>query len=142
MSITPIYSTTATATGGRDGKVTVADSDLNLALAMPKALGGSGQGNNPEQLFAAGFSSCFASALGLVARQTDGLGTLPEGTTVSATVGIGQTEAGGFGLTVALDVHAPGLDRDVAEKLAYAAHQVCPYSNAVRGNVDVSLSVV
>lgn len=141
MSITPLYSTEATATGGRDGKVSAADGALVLDLAMPKELGGSGAGHNPEQLFAAGYASCFSSALGLIARQDKSVGKLPEGTAVTATVGIGKTDAGGFGLTVALKVSTPGLDRDVAERLAHAAHQVCPYSNAVRGNVDVEVSV-
>lgn len=141
MTITPLYSTKATATGGRDGKVIAANGDLELALAMPKELGGNGQGHNPEQLFAAGYASCFSSALGLVASKTEGVGKLPEGTQVAATVGIGKTEVGGFGLTVALEVKAPGLPTEVVEKLTHAAHQVCPYSNAVRGNVDVTLSV-
>ncbi len=101
-------------------KISAADGALVLDLAMPKELGGSGAGHNPEQLFAAGYASC---------------------TEVTATVGIGKTDAGGFGLTVALKVSTPGLDRDVAERLAHAAHQVCPYSNAVRGNVDVEVSV-
>ena len=141
MSIIPLYSTEATATGGRDGKVTAADGALVLDLAMPKELGGSGAGHNPEQLFAAGFASCFSSALGLVARQDKSVGKLPDGTTVAATVGIGKTDAGGFGLTVALKVTVPGLDQDVVQGLAEAAHAVCPYSNAVRGNVDVEISV-
>ena len=139
MSITPIYSTTATATGGRDGKVTVADSDLNLALAMPKALGGSGQGNNPEQLFAAGYSACFIGALKFVAGR-DGI-DISVDPAVRATVGIGPIPDG-FGIEVDLEVALPGMEKDAARDLMERAHKVCPYSNATKGNIDIETTLV
>jgi Ohr subfamily peroxiredoxin len=137
--MTHLYSTEALATGaGRDGHVAVADSDLALDLAVPTAMGGSGKGANPEQLFAAGYAACFHSALQLVARQRK----IPvEGSSVGARVSIDPTESGGFSLAVDLEVVVPELDHETAQSLADAAHQVCPYSNATRGNIPVTVSV-
>ena len=113
---------------------------LDVELSRPAAMGGDdGPGTNPEQLFAAGYAACFHSALKFVAGQ-DKLDVTD--TEVSASVGIGQIPSGGFGLAVELDVHAPNLDRATAEALVEKAHQVCPYSNATRGNIEVKLSVV
>jgi Ohr subfamily peroxiredoxin len=137
--MTHLYSTEALATGaGRDGHVAVADSDLALDLAVPTAMGGSGKGANPEQLFAAGYAACFHSALQLVARQRK---VQVEGSSVGARVSIGPTEAGGFALAVELEVVIPELDHETAQSLADAAHQVCPYSDATRGNSPVTVSV-
>jgi Ohr subfamily peroxiredoxin len=137
--MTHLYSTEALATGaGRDGHVAVADSDLARDLAGPTAMGGSGKGANPEQLFAAGYAACFHSALQLVARQRK---VQVEGSSVGARVSIGPTEAGGFALAVELEVVIPELDHETAQSLADAAHQVCPYSDATRGNIPVTVSV-
>jgi Ohr subfamily peroxiredoxin len=135
----PLYTAVVTATGGRDGKIEAAEPALTLPLAMPKALGGpGGEATNPEQLFAAGYSACFLSALKLVARSKQ----LPaDGAKVTAHVTLGKTDAGGYQLAVALRGHLPGLGRDEAQALMAAAHQVCPYSNATRGNIAVELSV-
>ncbi|RAJ05306.1 Ohr subfamily peroxiredoxin [Chitinophaga skermanii] len=136
--ITPLYTAHATATGGRNGHVTSSDGVLNLDVKMPKELGGSGGAyTNPEQLFAAGYSACFDSALNLVIR-TEKLQTGT--TTVEAEVSIGKTEAGGFGLAVKLNVTIPGVTQEQADDLVKKAHQVCPYSNATRNNIDVKLS--
>ena len=136
--MTPLYTATATATGGREGRVRTDEGTLDLALSMPKGLGGNGAaGTNPEQLFAAGYSACFGSALALVARKM-GVQTGP--VQVTAKVSIGAKGAG-FGLAVALQGHMPELPREKAEALMKAAHEVCPYSNATRGNIEVSLSV-
>ncbi|OJJ18811.1 organic hydroperoxide resistance protein [marine bacterium AO1-C] len=136
-----LYEAQATATGGRaHGKVKSSDGVLDLELRMPKSLGGTGGAfTNPEQLFAAGYSACFDSALNHVARLQKI--TLKD-TEVTATVGIGALEGGGFGLEVALDVRIPHEDRTVAEKLLHAAHQACPYSNATRGNIEVKLTLL
>ncbi|WP_224366795.1 organic hydroperoxide resistance protein [Hyalangium versicolor] len=135
-----LYDTKATATGGRDGRAQTADGVLSVALSTPKQLGGAGgPGTNPEQLFAAGYSACFLSALKFVAGKS---GTrVPNEATVSATVGIGEIP-NGFGLDVSLEISLPGIDRATAESLVHKAHQVCPYSNATRNNVDVKLKVV
>ncbi|GAA4196727.1 organic hydroperoxide resistance protein [Microbacterium oryzae] len=134
-----IYTTEALATGaGRDGQVSVAESPLSFDLASPKALGGSGEGANPEQLFAAGYAACFHSALQAVARSKK---VAIEGSSVGARVGIGSNGEGGFALAVELEVVIPDLDAETAQSLADAAHQVCPYSNATRGNIDVKVSV-
>ena len=135
-----IYTAIAHAIGdGRNGHVYTDDGVLDMDVRIPKEMGGPGGATNPEELFAAGYSACFHSALKLVA-QADKLDTT--GTEVSASVGIGVLPSGGFGLTVELDVHAPALDRDTAQALVEKAHEVCPYSNATRGNVEVTLSVV
>jgi lipoyl-dependent peroxiredoxin len=136
----PIYTTTALATGdGRNGHTATDDGVLDVDVRIPKEMGGAGGATNPEQLFAAGYAACFHSALKLVAGQQ---GVDVTGTEVSATVAIGMLDAGGFGLAVELDVHVPAADEATAQALALAAHDVCPYSNATRGNVDVKLSVV
>lgn len=136
-----LYTTKATATGGREGRAKTADGTFDVALATPKELGGGGgAGNNPEQLFAAGYSACFLGAMKAVAAS--GPTTVPADTTVTATVGIGPRSEGGFGLDIALEVSLPGLAKDEAQALVDKAHQVCPYSNATRGNIDVRLTVV
>lgn len=134
-----LYTAQATSTGGRAGKSASSDGALAVSLSTPRGLGGAGgPGTNPEQLFAAGYSACFLSALQFVAgRQKI---TLPADTTVTADVDIGPIPAG-FGLGVRLTVRAPGVAKDVAQTLTDAAHQVCPYSNATRGNIDVTLFV-
>jgi Ohr subfamily peroxiredoxin len=135
-----LYTTTATASGdGRNGHSETDDGLLSVDLLMPKALGGPGGATNPEQLFAAGYAACFHSALKLIAR--DAKADL-EGSEVSASVSIGLVDNGGFGLAVELDVHAPNLDDETALALTQRAHEVCPYSNATRGNVEVTLRVV
>ena len=134
------YSTQATATGGRDGRAATADGSLDVRLATPKELGGAGgEGNNPEQLFAAGYSACFLGALKFVAAQEKA--RIPQDASVTATVGIGPRSEGGFGLDVALRIALPGIERQQAEALVQKAHQVCPYSTATRGNLDVRLEV-
>ncbi|HVM84255.1 MAG TPA: organic hydroperoxide resistance protein [Candidatus Binatia bacterium] len=141
MSVNVLYTTAATATGGRDGEAATKDGSFKVKLSTPKELGGAGgPGNNPEQLFASGYSACFIGAMKFVASQSKQ--TVPANTSVTATVGIGPRSEGGFGLTVALAVSLPGMAKDVAQKLVNDAHQVCPYSNATRNNIDVKLSVV
>ncbi|MET0147396.1 MAG: organic hydroperoxide resistance protein [Ilumatobacteraceae bacterium] len=135
-----LYTATAHATGdGRNGHASTDDGTLDLDLRVPKEMGGPGGATNPEQLFAAGYAACFHSALKVVAGREDLDVT---GTEVSASVGIGTRPDGGFGLEVALDVHAPALDAETAEAIVAKAHQVCPYSNATRGNIDVTISIV
>ncbi len=142
MSVDVKYTTEATATGGRDGHATTKDGALDVTLSTPKELGGGGgPGNNPEQLFAAGYSACFLGAMKFVASQGNSP-KVPNDATVTATVGMGPRSEGGFGIDVALAVSLPGVPRDEAEKLVEKAHQVCPYSNATRNNVPVRLSVV
>jgi Ohr subfamily peroxiredoxin len=133
----PLYTATATAHGGREGKVQTDDGLVSHALSMPTALGGKGgPGTNPEQLFAAGFSACFESALRLVARmQRKPL----KDATITARVTIGKTDDGGFGLAAELRGHIDGVSREEAQALMEAAHQVCPYSKATRGNIEVKL---
>ena len=135
-----LYTATAHATGdGRNGHAVSDDGILDLELRMPTALGGPGGATNPEQLFAAGYAACFHSALKLVAGQSKLDVT---GSEVSASVSIGGLPSGGFGLAVELDVHTPNLEQSVAEGLVARAHEVCPYSNATRGNIEVALRVV
>ncbi|MBY9068053.1 organic hydroperoxide resistance protein [Hyphomonas sp. WL0036] len=141
MAINILYKTTATATGGRDGRAQTADGALDVALAMPKELGGSGNGNNPEQLFAAGYAACFLSAMKAVSARGQHI-KLPADSTVTATVGIGPREDKGFGLAVKLDIAIPDVDRAEAEALVAEAHEVCPYSHATRGNIEVDLNVL
>ena len=133
-----LYTATATAFGGREGRVTSDDGLLDLQVIPPVGLGGKGGATNPEQLFAAGYSACFGSAVAHVARAQK-LRTGP--VEITARVGIGPVE-GGFGLTVALEARLPELAREQAEALVNAAHQVCPYSNATRNNVNVTVAVV
>jgi osmotically inducible protein OsmC len=135
-----LYTAVATATGdGRNGHTASEDGILDLDVRIPKEMGGAGGATNPEQLFAAGYAACFHSALKVVAGQEKADVT---GTEVSASVSIGMIDNGGFGLAIELDVHAPNLEHDAALALVEKAHQVCPYSNATRGNVEVKLSVV
>jgi Ohr subfamily peroxiredoxin len=133
-----IYTAVATARGdGRNGEVTSSDGVIDESLAIPKEMGGpGGDKTNPEQLFAAGYSACFHSALQLVARQAK---VALNGSTVTAEVSVLKQEVG-FGLGVALNVSLPGLDQAQADQLVEQAHQVCPYSNATRGNIEVALS--
>ncbi|NHN30435.1 organic hydroperoxide resistance protein [Paenibacillus agricola] len=135
-----LYTATVKATGGRDGKLVSSDNNLNLDVRMPKELGGQGgAATNPEQLFAGGYAACFESALNLVCRTKK---IKVEGTEVTAHVTIGKDTDGGFGLEVKLDVHLLGVDPALAKELVDAAHQVCPYSKATRGNIQVELNVV
>ena len=135
-----LYTAHATSTGGREGTSKSSDGVLDLKLTTPKELGGNGAtGTNPEQLFAAGYSACFIGAMKFVAGQQKI--ALPADTSINASVGIGPIPAG-FGIQVALAVHIPGMDKAQAEKLVQAAHGVCPYSTATRGNIEVELSVI
>lgn len=135
----PIYTAHASATGeGRNGHVRTDDGQVDLDLAIPKEMGGAGGKTNPEQLFAAGYSACFHSALAVVARKDK---VDVSGSTVNADVTIGSEDTGGFSLAVKLDVSIPGVDEATAQRLVEEAHQVCPYSNATRGNIPVELSV-
>ncbi len=140
MSIDKIlYAATATATGGREGRAASSDGVLDVQLSTPRELGGAGgPGTNPEQLFAAGYSACFLGALKFVAGRQKV--ALPATTTVTGKVGIGQIPAG-FGIEAELTIAAPGVPRDTLQSLVDAAHQVCPYSNATRGNIDVALVI-
>ncbi|RZS31189.1 Ohr subfamily peroxiredoxin [Herbihabitans rhizosphaerae] len=137
--MTTLYTAKATATGaGRGGRVRSSDEVLDVELSVPKELGGPGAAaTNPEQLFAAGYAACFNSALQLVARKQK---ITLDDSTVTAEVGIGPAGAG-FGLSVSLLVSTPSVPRETAQALVGAAHQVCPYSNATRGNVDIELKV-
>jgi len=133
----PLYTARATATGGRAGHAVSDDGIIDLDLRPPKEMGGPGGATNPEQLFAAGFAACFQSALGVVGRRQ---GTDTSSSTVEADVTIGTIPGGGYGLAVALRVSIPSVEPETVRALAEAAHQVCPYSNATRGNVDVSIT--
>ena len=137
MPVDAKYKTTATASGGgRDGKTSLADGTMDLQLTVPKELGGpGGDGANPEKLFALGYSACFLGAMRVASSQTKI--KVPDGTTVTATVGIGPRSEGGFGITAALDVLLPGLAHDDAQKLVETTHGICPYSNAIKASVDV-----
>ena len=140
MSIDVKYRTTVTSTGGRDGQARSKDGRLNHLLSTPRELGGAGgDGTNPEQMFAAGYSACFIGALKVAGQQLEL--NVPADVSVTATVGIGPRSAGGFGITADLVVSLPGVDRADAEKLVETAHQICPYSNATRNNVDVGLMI-
>ncbi len=135
-----VYTAHASATGGRDGHARSSDGALNVKLVAPKELGGKGEGGtNPEQMFAAGYAACFIGALKHVAGQHKQ--ALPEGTEVQGAVGLGPI-ATGFMITVELAVKLPGMDEQQAHELVEAAHVVCPYSNATRGNVDVKLRLI
>jgi lipoyl-dependent peroxiredoxin len=141
MSIEKVlYRATATATGGRDGRAVSSDNVLDVKLTTPRELGGAGgEGTNPEQLFAAGYSACFIGALKFVAGREKI--ALPADTSIEGNVGIGQIP-NGFGIEVELKISLPGLPREQAESLVQMAHVVCPYSNATRGNIDVTLTLV
>ena len=132
-----LYTAQATATGdGRNGHARTSDGLLDIDLATPKEMGGAGGATNPEQLFAAGYAACFHSALKVVGRREK---ADVDGSTVDAEVGIGPNDHGGFGLQVALSVNLPNVDQQAADRIVAAAHQVCPYSNAIRGNIQVAL---
>jgi osmotically inducible protein OsmC len=135
----PLYTAEATAVGGRDGQVHSADGILDVDLRPPVEMGGPGGATNPEELFAAGYAACFQSALGVVARRSK---VSVDGSTVTAKVTIGTVGGGGFGLAVALDVHIPEVDEATTQSLIDDAHAVCPYSNATRGNIEVTLTAV
>jgi len=136
-----LYTAKSTVTGGRDGRAISSDQVLNVALATPRELGGAGGvGTNPEQLFASGYSACFLSALKLVAGKQKI--ALPADSSITGTVGIGPNSSGGFSLAAKLEISVPGLPKEQVQKLVEVAHQVCPYSNATRGNVEVELVVV
>ncbi|AGH49305.1 MULTISPECIES: organic hydroperoxide resistance protein [Sphingomonadales] len=137
-----LYSTEATATGGRTGSASTADGALSVTLVTPRELGGpGGAGNNPEQLFAAGYSACFLGAIKFVAAQKKV--KIAEDSSVTATVGIGPRDDGqGFGLDVALKVSLPGVDRETAQGIVDQAHIVCPYSHATRNGLDVRISLI
>ncbi len=140
MAVDVKYSTKASATGGRDGRARSEDGRVDVALSTPKELGGAGgDGSNPEQLFAAGYSACFLGAMKVAGQQLKV--KVPADATVTATVGIGPRSEGGFGITADLVVDLPGVDKDEAQKLVETAHRICPYSNATRGNVDVGLTL-
>lgn len=141
MSIEKVlYRAQATATGGRDGRAVSSDGVLDIALSTPKELGGAGgAGSNPEQLFAAGYAACFIGAMKVVAGRAKI--ALPADLSVQGNVGIGAIPAG-FGIEVELKISLPGLEREVAEGLIAKAHGVCPYSNATRGNIDVTLTLL
>jgi lipoyl-dependent peroxiredoxin len=143
MSNTPavlekrLYTATATASAGRDGRAKSDDGILDVALVPPKALGGSGAGTNPEQLFAAGYAGCFGGAIGAVARAQK-ITTGPVRVTAKVTLG---SIGAGYGLAVELEASLPDLPREQAQALVQAAHQVCPYSNATRGNIEVNVKL-
>jgi lipoyl-dependent peroxiredoxin len=140
MPVTVIYKTSATATGGRDGAARSDDGSVDVKLVVPSEMGGpGGVGANPEKLFAAGYSACFLGAMKAVSGK-EGV-RVPADATVTATVGFGPRSEGGYGITADLHVSMPGVERADAERLVAAAHEVCPYSNATRGNLDVGLSV-
>lgn len=136
-----LYTAHGHATGGRAGKGATDDNKVNVTLSVPKGLGGDdGPGTNPEQLFSVGYSACFLGALKVVAGKAHV--NLPEDTKVSAEIGIGPREdGGGFGITAALTITAPGVDKATLEDLVQKAHIVCPYSNAIHKSVDVKLTV-
>jgi Ohr subfamily peroxiredoxin len=133
-----LYTAHASSVGGREGHVKTDDGLLDLDVATPSGLGGKGGKTNPEQLFAAGYSACFGSAVGFVARQKK---LEPASIQIDASVSLGQIAGGGFGLAVKLRANLPGLSREDAVALVEAAHQVCPYSNATRGNIQVEIEV-
>ena len=141
MTVQVLYQTSATAVGGRTGKARSDDGRLDVELSTPKELGGpGGVGTNPEQLFAAGYAACFLGALKVAGQQLKV--NVPPESSITATVGIGPRSQGGFGITANLAIALPGVDAERARTLVEAAHQICPYSNATRNNVDVVLTVV
>jgi Ohr subfamily peroxiredoxin len=133
----PLYTARATATGGRSGHAVSEDGILDLDLRPPKEMGGPGGATNPEELFAVGYAACFQGALAVVGRRQD---VDTSNSTVEADVTIGTVPGGGYGLAVAIRVAIPGVEPETVQALAQAAHQVCPYSNATRGNIDVTVS--
>jgi lipoyl-dependent peroxiredoxin len=139
MSVDAKYKTTATASGGgRDGKTVLADGTMSFDLVIPKELGGpGGVGANPEKLFALGYSACFLSAMRTASARTKI--QRPEGSTVTATIGVGPRSEGGFGITAELDIYLPTLPEAKARELVEATHEICPYSNAIKASVDVKI---
>jgi lipoyl-dependent peroxiredoxin len=141
MSIDVKYKTSATAIGGRDGRTRTEDGKIDLQLAVPKELGGpGGEGTNPEQLFAAGYAACFLGAVKVAGQQLKV--RIPSDAAVTATVGIGARAEGGFAITAELGIRLPDVDQMQARQVVDLAHQICPYSNATRNNVDVSVNVL
>jgi osmotically inducible protein OsmC len=139
MAVKAAYKAEGTAWGGREGRVTSSDGRLDLELSIPKEMGGAGgKGTNPEQLFAVGYAACFQSALLGVAQ---GRNLDATGSRITSRVGIGPLDSGGFGLQVSLDLHAPNITAEDAHELMLRADKRCPYSNATRGNITVTLSV-
>ncbi len=134
-----VYTAHATATGGRDGVAKSDDGKIDVKLQTPKEMGGTGEGTNPEQLFAAGWSACFEGAMGLAARKLKV--TLPADVAVDAEVDL-NLGADGYFLAARLNISVPGVDREVAQAVIEEAHRTCPYSKAIRGNVDVQLNLV
>ena len=141
MTIEALYTAEAYATGGRDGRAATADGSIDLRLDPPKEMGGKGAGNNPEQLFAAGYAACYIGAMKFATTQDKSLAKVPADTKVTAHVGIGPRSDGGFGLKVDLTVSMPGLTAEEAQAIADAGHAICPYSNAVKGNVAVTTTI-
>ena len=141
MTTKILYSTTARAVGGRDGKAATLDGSFAVTLGTAKELGGNGLGNNPEQLFASGYAACFLGAMKFAAAQDQGLPHIPVDVAVEATVGIGPREDKGFGLAAKLVVFLPGVEHAAAQALVAEADMICPYSHAIRGNVMVEISV-
>lgn len=142
MSIDVKYTASATATGGRDGHSKTEGGEVDVKLATPKALGGSGDGVNPEMLFATGYAACYLGAMKFATTQDDTLAKVPDDAEVTAKVGIGPRSDKGFGLSVELEVSLPGVDKAEAEKVAEAGHGICPYSHATKGNIEVKTTVV
>jgi osmotically inducible protein OsmC len=134
-----LYTAEATVRGGRSGHGRSADGILDLDIRPPKEMGGDGAGTNPEELFALGYGACFQSAMGVVGRR---MHVDTSESTITSRVTIGPIDGGAYGLAVELDVEIPGVDRETAEKVVQAAHEVCPYSNATRGNIQVDLKVL
>lgn len=142
MTVDAKYWTEAKATGGgRNGVAGLVNGQLTVTMTSPKELGGSGLGHNPEELFATGYAACYLGAMRFAAN-SEKLGTVPADASVTATVGIGPRAEGGFGIQVALAVSMPGVERSVAEKIAERGHFICPYSNATKGNIEVTTTVV
>jgi Ohr subfamily peroxiredoxin len=135
----PLYTAVATVKGGRDGHGRSSDGFLDLDIRPPVELGGTGAGTNPEQLFALGYAACFQSAMAVVGLR---LGTDTSDSEVTGRVTLGTIEGRAFGIAVELDVQIPGVDEETANKVVSAAHEVCPYSNATRGNIEVTLKIV
>ncbi len=136
-----VYTAHATATGGREGVAKTDDGKVDIKLDPPKEMGGGGTGTNPEQLFAMGYAACFIGALKFVASSQKI--HVPKDASIDSSVSFGPLANGakGFGIAVELVVHVPGMEKELAERLVHEAHEVCPYSNATRGNIDVKLSV-
>ena len=135
----PLYTATVTATGGRNGHVKSSDGILDMPVTMPEGLGGKGDSSNPEQLFAAGYASCFQSALMVVAGKQRI--PLADKSTVTAHVTLNRSDNGSYGLSVVLDIDLHDIEKDLARQLVEKAHEICPYSVGTRGNIDVELNV-